>query len=483
MDPKSMIIEEYPPFSTPVLDLDNISFTPWRGVSEDTMRFYKITTTKVTEEITFNYPNGAQKIRKKLVKDFRSTGDMQHAGLFGKNLFSAGSAKAITITEGELDAASVYQMLGSKYPVVSIRSSSSAESDCRRDYDFLNSFSKIYLCLDSDKPGQDATEKIAKLFNLNKVFIVKLTKELKDGNSYLEADKSKDFINIWWNSKKYQPEGMYSSLDDLRGILRGSKEKKGLPYPFPTLNAMTYGIRKGEGVLFTALEGIGKTEVLRNIEYHILKTDPTAKLGIIHLEEDKERIVKGFIGLDMKVPVHLPGCPVSEEDQEKALVNLVKEDDRLNIYSHFGSDDPDVIIENIRYLVTVKGCDYIILDHITMIVTGLGDQDERKTLDYISTKLATLLHDLDFALLFVSHVNDDNKTRGSRNISKVANIWIHLQRDIEAEDEDSKNTTQLIIKKNRFGAMTGPAGKLFFNKKTFELTEIESKFPDNTIPF
>ena len=35
-----------------------------------------------------------------------------------------------------------------------------------------------------------------------------------------------------------------------------------------------------------------------------------------------------------------------------------------------------------------------------MAVSGLGDEDERKALDYISTRLAMMVKELDFALLF-----------------------------------------------------------------------------------
>ena len=53
-------------------------------------------------------------------KTFGVLGDWKDAQLFGQHLFNAGG-KAITITEGEFDAIAVFQMTGSKYPVVSIR--------------------------------------------------------------------------------------------------------------------------------------------------------------------------------------------------------------------------------------------------------------------------------------------------------------------------------------------------------------------------
>jgi len=107
-----------------------------------------------------------------------------------------------------------------------------------------------------------------------------------------------------------------------------------------------------------------------------------------------------------------------------------------------------------------------------MIVTGYEGDDERKKLDYLSTRLAMMTRELDFTLFLVSHVNDEGRTRGSRNIAKVADILIHLERDIEAPSERERNLTRLMVRGNRPASMTGPAGTLQFNFKTFTLREV-----------
>src|SRR3990167_6973071 len=110
-------------------------YLPWRGVTKETMEFYKAKT-KIKDgepnEISFPYGTAA-KIRTLKEKGFYSTGEISVQGLFGGDKFSAGSAKAITITEGELDALAVYQVLGSKYPAVSVQSATAAKRDCTLD--------------------------------------------------------------------------------------------------------------------------------------------------------------------------------------------------------------------------------------------------------------------------------------------------------------------------------------------------------------
>jgi twinkle protein len=456
------------------------------------MEFYGVLT-KVDDEndgkpISLGFPylvegndEPAYKVRKVDEKAFLSHGPMAQANLFGKERFPRASAKAITITEGELDAMSGFQMMGSKYPFVSVRSSSSAKKDCADMFEYLNSFDKIYLALDNDEKGQQACKAVATLFDFNKVYHVKMDVQ-KDANGYLQAGLTKEFKNVWYNARKFIPEGIYSSKGEFRKLLEESGTRCAFPYPFPTLERMLEGLAMGETVLFTALEGRGKTEILRAIEYKLLKDDPKNKIGVIHLEETQARTIQGFAGYELGQPVHRKNNVVSKYDIHTALDRLLGEDDRLHIYGHFGSDDPDVIINTIRFLVAVCGCKYIFLDHISIVVSGLDEEDERKALDKISTKLAMLANDLEFCLVMVSHVNDHGQTRGSRNISKVAHKWVHLERDIKSANETERNTTYLTVNKNRGGHETGPAGRLYFDPSTYILTEIEDEVVNGLPP-
>lgn len=449
----------------------------WRGVAPETMAVYgvraRVLPDGTPDAFEFPYGSTASKFRSVASKKFWSTGQMSEAGLFGADKFSAGAGLAITITEGELDALSAYQMLGGKYPVVSVRSASSAREDCVRYRDWINSHEKIYLAFDADEVGQKAARDVAPLFDFNKVYHVKLTKH-KDANAYLTAGDGNDFKWIWYNAKKFLPEGIISSQEEFDKIIDESDVKQGIPYPFKVLTEKTYGLRTGEAVLFTALEGIGKTEIVRAIEAHLLRVTED-NVGIIHLEESKSRTLLGLAQYHLSRPVHLPNSGVSKDEVKDAIKAITRRDERVFLYSHFGSSDPDVILDTIRFLVTACGCKWVFLDHITMVVSGLSEDDERKTLDYISTRLAMMVEELDFGLIFVSHVNDHLKTRGSRNISKIADIWVHLHRDQEAASEEERNTTYLTIRKNRWASHTGPGGKLFFDVNTFVVTEKDDR--------
>ena len=452
-------------------------YLPYCGISEATMRSYGVLT-HVGQDgrpVSIEYPFGDECsiLRSYTERKFLTLGDSATSELFGKRRFGAASANAVTITEGAKDALSVYEMLGSKYPAVAVRSASSARGDCAKDFDYLNSFDKIYICFDNDEPGRRATREVSELFDVNKVYIVDLTKH-KDANDYLSKGDGAEFVRVWWNSKRFQPKGIVSSYAAMEEILKKETQGATATYPYNTLNDITYGIRLGEVNLITAPEGVGKTEFIRSIEYHLLSTTDD-NIGIIHLEEPEKRSIQGLVSYELSTPVHLPDAGVSLAEQLAAYKKLTKKDDRLYFYTHFGSDDPDVILDVIRYLAAVNQCKYIFLDHITMIVSGHEGDDERKKLDYISTRLAMLTRELGFTLFLISHVNDDGKTRGSRNISKIADLNIYISRDLEANTKEERNVTHVMVKKNRFGATTGPAGKLWFDDKTFKLSELDEQ--------
>ena len=109
-----------------------------RGISQETASKYGVTTLTNNGMITKHvYPyysadkkHVANKIRT-LPKEFTAQGNFGLSQLFGQQLFSGGQ-KYITICEGECDAMSAYEMMGSKWASVSIKNGvQSAVRDCK----------------------------------------------------------------------------------------------------------------------------------------------------------------------------------------------------------------------------------------------------------------------------------------------------------------------------------------------------------------
>ena len=449
---------------------------PHRGLTARTLETYG-TKTKMYEgtplETAFFYPNGSIKARSLAEKKFRTIGDMKNATLFGRNIFDKGSKRVITITEGEYDAMSVFQMLGQESAAVSVRSSSSARVDCKNEYDYINSFEKIVINFDSDEAGQEAAKKVASLFDFKKVFNLSLEKG-KDANSYVEKDLVEEYCKAWRGVKRYTPDNILSTMSEFRAALKDKREEKLADYPFEQLQSMLYGLHRSEVVVIKAPEGVGKTEVFRAIENHVLKTT-NRPIGLIHLEEDNGTSLRAMAGYFAEERVLDPEAPMDDEEVLKILEGILGENqNRFVMHSSFDVEDEDAFVDNMRFMVAACGAEIVFFDHISWLATGSADKgdDERKRLDRISQRLKLLAKELGFCLVMISHVNDDGLTRGSRNISKVANTVISLMRDKTSTDAIERLKTYIMVEKARLiGSKEGPAGYAIYDEEKLMLTD------------
>lgn len=446
-----------------------------RGISAKTFEFYKAKVKLVDDEphsIGFVYPNNSVKTRsftipKKERGHFKTQGDMSNAPCYGLDLFEEGSKKGIIIVEGEYDALAAYEMLQGEYAVISIKSSASAAKDVQRDYKKINSFDKIYFCFDNDEPGQAALAACVNIFDFNKVYQIKMEK-YKDANDYLNNNDSELFKTIVEGAGKYSPSSIISTFGDIKKTLGKKGAEKIAEYPFEQVQNSLGGLYKGEFVLIKGKEGIGKTEVCRAICHKAL-SESKVKIATIFLEEDEGTTVKGVATYQLEMPAMRDDSGLSDDDIMNAYIKAVNGDDsRLYIHSHVSGDDESEIVENIRFLVKVAGCELIFLDNLTMLNSGReGDSDERLRIDRIIRRLRNLVNELKFCLVLIAHTNDDSvTTRGSRLPDIVANTVIVLERD------KKDNKLFLDVRKARFqGAKTGPAGFALYDRDLFVLRD------------
>ena len=159
----------------------------------------------------YPYYNGhelsATKCRNVHDKGFFLQGSYNDTGLFGQQLFKSG--KYVTITEGECDAMAAYELLGSKWAVVSIkRGAQGAVRDIKESLEFFDDFENVIIAFDNDKAGKDASIKVARLFKPSKARIMTLPTGCKDPNDMLRQNKHKEFTEAWWSAKTYTPSGV-----------------------------------------------------------------------------------------------------------------------------------------------------------------------------------------------------------------------------------------------------------------------------------
>lgn len=463
---------------------------PRRGLSEDSIAKYGIgVNMDKSLDIAHIYPyyknniHVANKIRKRSEKSFYIEGEFKNIELFGQQLFPAGSAKAITLVEGEIDAASAYQMQGSKYPVVSVSSAGSAVRDVKNNYEYLNSFEKIVVCFDADEakvtpdgrvfyPGQEAAAKVAGLFAPGKCAVMTLQLG-KDASEYLQQGLEKEFVREWWKAPVTRPEGIKLG-SEMWDEIDNRPSHFSVAYPWAGLQQMTYGMRLSEAVLLMADTGVGKTSIFSALELNLLMNDEVKErgygVGLLHLEEPNFDTALHLMSTFAGKPYHLPDTEKTTEELRKVYDEVIN-NDRILFYDHFGSNDIGVVLEKIRHMA-VMGCKYIFVDHLSIIVSD-HTGDERKDLDEISTRLKMLTVELDIAVCCIIHTNRQGEARGSAGPEKVANIHISLERDKEDPDPIRRNITKITVKKNRFSGKTGPACWVYYDNTTHRLIELD----------
>ena len=419
----------------------------------------------------------AQKIRLPN-KNFKFLGDTKAAGLYGQHLWRE-NGKMLVITEGEICALSMSQAQGNKFPVVSISTGAAGAKRCvQNSLEFVESYEKVIIMFDNDAAGQSAAIEVAQLLSPAKAHIATLSEN--DPSDMLVNGKSRELIEAMWGAKVYRPDGIVNG-EDLWDVVSVEDTTPSIPYPFLGLNTKTRGMRRGELVTITAGSGVGKSQVCREIAYHL--SEEGESVGYIALEENVRHTAISIMGLAMDRPLHLSREGVTEEEMRGAFSKTVG-NGRFFVYDHFGSMQTDNLLSKIRYLAKACGVGWVILDHLSIVVSGVDDGDERKAIDVIMTKLRSLVEETGIGLILVSHLRRPagekgwengvqvtlNSLRGSASIAQLSDMCLSVERDQQGENP---NVATVRCLKNRHSGETGIGCYLHYNKDTGRMVEVD----------
>jgi len=431
----------------------------------------------------------AQKVRD-ADKNFITVGDGAKLPLFGQNLWGT-SGKMIVVTEGEIDAMSVSQAQGNKWPVVSVPNGApAAKKAISRNLEYLEGFESVILMFDQDEPGREAAAECAELFSPGKCKVASLP--LKDANELLQAGRERDIISAIWNAKAYRPDGLVNVIDLREEILKPTV--MGLPWFLDELTRLTHGRRPGEVYGIGAGTGVGKSDFLaQQIAYDI--TVLHQRVGTIFLEQKPTETAKRVAGKVAGKRFHVPDTGWTQEELTETVAKL---GDSLVLYDSFGQTEWDSVKAKIRFMAVSEGIKLIYIDHLTAMA---DTADEKGSLEQIMKEMAGLANELGIIIHFVSHLTTPEGKpheeggrvsirhfKGSRAIGFWSYFMFGLERDQQAEDPAVRMTTILRVLKDRYtGQATGVAIYLGYDRDTGLLTVTEaphaaSPFKDETKP-
>lgn len=460
--------------------------------------------------------------------------------LFGQHKCKPHKQGKIYITEGEGDCiatrrALINSLKGTKYEgkiepnVVSLNcGAGNAKLSVAHNEDFIRSFKDIVCLMDNDqatemealkgiRKGKEATEDIAAYLLADNFFIVEYPEKTKDPREWFKKDPENFAKKITWELKSYSPEKILSpkdvSLSDLR-----KKKKKGIPLRhLKKLQEKTKSPIKSELWTLTSASGAGKSTIVRDIEFDIAKYlmegikeediktfrdsevkvcpdgiirladyEEGEKLGIIRLEEGFDESLNSLyamdLGFDPKKFVEDMDKYVTEEEHEKVHKKWQEKDVTI-ILDHFGSLSIDSLISKLKQMMAF-GCRWFVLDHFTMLVSGMRTSNDVKELDLIMTELAAFCQQYGVFILGVSHMKRKNieppkdKTtgeqlpfyypvrkedmRGSSALEQLS--WVVIMLEPEELPNRSRGRVRLVLGKNRRGKVLGIADVLWQNE-------------------
>lgn len=400
--------------------------------------------------------------------------------LFGSQLWSTG--KKIVITEGEIDCLTVSQLQGNKWPVVSIpNGAQAAKKAIEANLEYLDKFDEIILMFDMDDAGRKACEDSAKVLPAGKAFIANLP--CKDPNECLLSGKGSEVLQAIWNAKPYRPDGIVSGADLYEKCVTDIDDlKDSVEYPWKALQEKTKGARHGELYVFTSGSGMGKSTILRELEYYF-GVQRGELCGIVALEESTRKTGLELMSIHLNRRLMLnPEC-ADESERSRAFSSTIG-NGRFYLYDHFGSLDSGNLLSKLRYMIVSLGCKRIFLDHISIVVSGMDtDEDggERKAIDKLMTNLRSLVEETGATMFVVSHLKRPEKKgheegaqvslsqlRGSGAIAQLSDMVIGLERNQQGANP---NVLTLRVLKNRFSGDTGVSGHLYYNQDTGRLVD------------
>lgn len=483
--------------------------------------------------------------RRDWTKDKEETGHFTVVGvvkvssqLFGQHVCKADKKSTLIFTEGEGDVIAARRDLlnslkGTKWEgkiepnVVGLNcGAGNAQQSTAHNEKFIRSFKDLCCVMDSDqateverakgvKKGKEATEDIAAYLLSQEFYVVNYPDDIKDVRQWVKSQPLTFAKAVSFNKVKYSPEKVVAlsevSVTDLR-----KKKKRGIPFKFfPKLTKIFGGLVSGELITTLGPSGSGKSTVTRYLEKDIIDylrhglpegsydqsevrmVDGKArlddyidgeKLGVIRLEEDKEEAINSWYGMELGINsksfANDPTQYITESEHSE-IHRKWQEEDIVRVLDHFGSIPIDELLNKFKQLMAF-GCRWFVLDHISMVISGLRTGDERKELDIVMTHLAAFCKQYNVTILMVSHMSriqfkppTDKDTgeqlpffypvrkenlRGSASLEQLS--WSVLAVEPEELPNRSRGRVRLVSLKNRRGKKLGNADTLWMEEET-----------------
>ena len=465
-----------------------------RNITRRVADFYGVRSVKTAAgEIKYHaYPYGKTwKIRVCDQKTFYWVGPRNNK-LFGQDKFEPGGRR-LTIVEGEMDALAMQQAnidhSGLTYPVVAVPSASDL-SCLISQREWIRSFKEVVVFMDNDEAGQVALKQALRTIGYDKCRVMHIAE--KDVNDLLlKEGGAKALISAMWNATEFVPAGIVNR-ETIREAIIQRANTPSHPYApcLAEVNKRLKGKRGGEIVLFVSGTGCGKSTILREEMINVLTTTEE-KLGIVSLEEAIGETGRNLAAMQIQRN-RTSDIPLTEilRGFDEVFKLDSQGEERILVLDHQGAITDSTIMDQLEYMC-LKGCKYLFVDHITILVSeGVEGLTGNEAQDKVMNDLLRLVKKYpDVWVGLVSHLRktgagsagfetgrmphlDDIK--GSGSIKQISFDIIAFARDTTSQDQGVRNTVEFSVLKSRWTGDTGPAGGAKFDPLTGRMASTTS---------
>jgi len=272
-------------------------------------------------------------------------------------------SREIIITEGEIDACTMYQY---GFPSVSVPfggGTGGKHNWIDHDYHYLDRFETIYLCMDMDGPGMDAAQDISDRLGKHRCKIVELPK--KDANECLKSGLSTEVIQKCIQDAKYiEPEELVSASDfynEVHATFHPNETEGGYTVPWDGFKDKV-SFRPNETTLWTGASGAGKSQLLSHAIVHMM--DDGAKVCLASLEMTPAQSLKRMVK---------QAGDVDSPTDEFLKDTLDWMGGKLWIFNLVGKERIDRLLDVFEYARRRYGVDTFVIDSFMRLGIGVDD--------------------------------------------------------------------------------------------------------------
>lgn len=413
--------------------------------------------------------------------------------LFGWQAVHKQSRK-LALVEGEIDAMTLYQY-GLDMTVLSLpfgggtNATHSKHTWVEHEYDRLAIYDEIYLCLDNDQVGEEATKELLERLGHHRCRIVKLP--FKDANECLMEGVTANEIKSFFESAQTQdPKELKSAGLFVEEVIEkfypSGEGEPGYFLPWSKADGKIL-LRPSELSLWTGITGHGKSQCLGHVILYAMKQG--AKVCIASFELKPKTLLYRLTR---------QAAALSNPTREYIRAIHTWYESHLWIFDLVGTTKTKDIIEIFKYARQRYGVDVFVID--SLMKCGLAEDDYNGQKQFVD-QLCDFKNEYNCHIHLVAHSRkgENEKTppgkldiKGAGAISNLADNCFPIWRNKSKEEEIRKCTNQkdvsetvlekpdclLYCDKQRNGEWEG-ALTLWFDKGSFQYL---NNYGDRPIP-